>query len=95
MPTFVLLLSGHILASQIYIIAAATIIFLLGIDKIRDPIVFFLSGLEKDSAKLEDLYELYGAVEATIKLVDTRGLSQINRSRNYWVYSHHQKEEAP
>ena len=95
MPTIVLLFIGQILASQIYALVAVTIIFLLGIDQIRDPIIFFFSGLEKDSAKLEDLYELYGAVEATIKVVDTRGLSQIHRSRNYWVYSHHQKEKAP
>ena len=72
-------------------IIAATIIFLLSIDRIRDPIIFFFSGLEKDSAKLEDLYELYGAVEATITIVDTRGLSQISRSRRYWVFSHQQK----
>lgn len=91
MPTIVLLLMGYVIISQIYMIIAATIIFLLSIDRIRDPIVFFFSGLEKDSAKLEDLYELYGAVEATITIVDTRGLSQISRSRRYWVFSHQQK----
>ena len=91
MPTIVLLLMGYVIISQIYMIIAATIIFLLSIDRIRDPIIFFFSGLEKDSAKLEDLYELYGAVEATITIVDTRGLSQISRSRRYWVFSHQQK----
>lgn len=91
MPTIVLLLMGYVIISQIYMIIAATIIFLLSIDRIRDPIIFFFSGLEKDSAKLEDLYELYGAVEATITIVDTRGLSQISRSRKYWVFSHQQK----
>lgn len=93
-PTLVLLLLGKVLASQIYLLVALFIIMLLAIDQIRDPIIYFFSGLSKDSDKLMDLYVLYGAVEATITIVDTRGLSQINRSRRYWVFSHHhQKEE--
>lgn len=93
-PAIIFLLLGRVLTSQIAAIIALALLLTFNLKVVYCCIVYYLTGIYKEYKALEYLYSYYGTTEATIKVVDTRGLSQLNRK--YRIFSnHHLKEEPP
>ena len=89
-PTLVLLLLNLVIAAQIYAVVSFLLILLVNYDPVRSTISYYCYGVSRISNQLEDLYVLYGSLEAVITVADYRNFNCVDRK--HWVYSNHHRK---